>query len=61
MRSETAHEAHEARAIVRPAETPSRRAAEAGFDRLDLAERQEQTRRSGSRRRARLFVERGYE
>jgi hypothetical protein len=34
---------------------------EAGLDGSDLAERDEQARRSGSRRRDRLFVEQGYE
>lgn len=53
--------AHEARASFRPAERPGRRAVEAGLDRLDLAESQEQTRRGGTRRRERLFVEQGYE
>jgi hypothetical protein len=52
---------HEARASFRPAERPGRRATEAGLDRLDLAEDHEQTRKSGTRRRERLFAEQGYE
>jgi hypothetical protein len=53
--------AHEARASFQPSEKPGRRAVAAGLDTLDLAERHEQTRRSGSRRRERLFAEQGYE
>jgi hypothetical protein len=53
--------AHEPRASFQPAVTPGRRAVAAGLDTLDLAERHEQTRRSGSRRRERLFAEQGYE
>ena len=53
--------AHESRASFRPSATPGRRAMEAGLDGSDLAERDEQARRSGSRRRDRLFVEQGYE
>jgi hypothetical protein len=49
--------AHESRASFRPAVTPGRRAVEAGFDRSDLAERDERRRRSGTRRRERQYVE----
>jgi hypothetical protein len=52
---------HEPRASFRPSATPRRRALESGLDKSDLAERDEQARRSGSRRRERLFVEQGYE
>jgi hypothetical protein len=51
--------AHELRASFRPAVTPGRRAVEAGIDRQDLADSQGQTRKSGTRRRERQFVERG--
>ena len=52
---------HEARASFRPAGRPGRRATEAGLDRQDLADDHEQTRKSGTRRRERLFVEQGHE
>lgn len=53
--------AHEARASFRAAVTPGRRAVKAGLDRLDVSVRHEHARKSGSRRRERLFVEQGYE
>jgi hypothetical protein len=52
---------HEPRESFRPAVTPGRRSVEAGLDRLDLADRHGQARRSGSRRRERLSAEQGYE
>jgi hypothetical protein len=52
---------HEPRVAFRPAERPGRRAAAAGLDSFDLAERQEHTRRSAPRRRERLSIDQGYE
>ena len=57
----TAPVAHESRARFRAAVRPGRRAVAAGVDSLDVSERHEQARRSGSRRRERLFVEQRYE
>ena len=52
---------HEARETFRPAERPGRRAAAAGLDRFDVAERQVHTRRGAPRRRERLSIDQGYE
>jgi hypothetical protein len=49
--------AHESRARFRPAVKPGRRAVAAGVDGLDLSEKHEHARRSGSRRLERLFAE----